>query len=302
MTLDEPTIHAQGQTMKGIMAQESDVIVYEPELRARQGFVRCWCLMALRIVESRELIGRLFRRDLLAASQQSALGIAWVFITPLIGIASWVFMSRAGVLSPGEITVPYPLFVLIGTTIWGVFMAFFVSASTSLASNGNLLLHIKFSHEALVAQQAAQALVSVAAHLTVLVLTFALYGVWPWWTSVLFPLSLVPVFFLGTGLGMFVAVFAVLVHDMTKVVGTLLGVLMFLTPVIYSPHVSDEWLQEVIWHNPMTYLVAGPRDLLLSGSMRQVQGYLISAAFAAVIFLLSWRLFFIAEQKVVEKV
>jgi lipopolysaccharide transport system permease protein len=101
---------------------------------------------------------------------------------------------------------------------------------------------------------------------------------------------------------MFVAVFAVLVHDMTKVVGTLLGVLMFLTPVIYSPHVSDEWLQEVIWHNPMTYLVAGPRDLLLSGSMRQVQGYLISAAFAAVIFLLSWRLFFIAEQKVVEKV
>ena len=101
---------------------------------------------------------------------------------------------------------------------------------------------------------------------------------------------------------MFVAIFAVLVDYVTKVVGTLFGLLMFVTPVIYSPNVSDQWLQEVIWHNPMTYLVAGPRDLLLSGSMEHARGYAVSAAMAIVMFLVSWRLFFIAEQKVVEKV
>ena len=181
-------------------------------------------------------------------------------------------------------------------------MAFFASASASLTSNGSLILHAKFSHEALVAQQAAQALVSVTANLAVLSVAFLLFGVRPHWTSLFFPLSLVPMLLLGTGLGMFVAIFAVLVHDVTKVVGTLFGLLMFVTPVIYSPNVSDQWLQEVIWHNPMTYLVAGPRDLLLSGSMEHARGYAVSAAMAVVMFVVSWRLFFIAEQKVVEKV
>jgi lipopolysaccharide transport system permease protein len=88
----------------------------------------------------------------------------------------------------------------------------------------------------------------------------------------------------------------------TKVVGTLLAVMMFVTPVIYSPNVSDALLQQVIWHNPMTYLVAGPRDLLLSGSMEHLRGYAASATMALGVFLLAWRLFFIAEQKVVEKV
>jgi lipopolysaccharide transport system permease protein len=284
------------------MPDEPELIVYEPEQRARLGVIRSWYLMASRLVQSWNLVGRLFRRDLLAASQHSALGLAWIFISPLVGIASWVFMSRAGVLSPGDITVPYPLFVLIGTTTWGVFMAFFASASASLTSNGSLILHAKFSHEALVAQQAAQALVSVTANLAVLSIAFLLCGVRPHWASLFFPLSLVPMLLLGTGLGMFVAIFAVLVHDVTKVVGTLLGLLMFVTPVIYSPNVSDQWLQELIWHNPMTYLVSAPRDLLLSGSMEHGRGYAVSATMAVVMFFLSWRLFFIAEQKVVEKV
>ena len=226
------------------MPDEPELIVYEPEQRARLGVIRSWYLMASRLVQSWNLVGRLFRRDLLAASQHSALGLAWIFISPLVGIASWVFMSRAGVLSPGDITVPYPLFVLIGTTTWGVFMAFFASASASLTSNGSLILHAKFSHEALVAQQAAQALVSVTANLAVLSIAFLLCGVRPHWASLFFPLSLVPMLLLGTGLGMFVAIFAVLVHDVTKVVGTLLGLLMFVTPVIYSPNVSDQWLEE----------------------------------------------------------
>ena len=291
-----------GDERRAPMPDEPEVMVYEPEQRARLGVLQCWCLMASRLVRSRELVGRLFRRDVLAATQHSVLGLAWIVISPLVGIASWVFMSRAGVLSPGDTGVPYPLFVLIGATTWGVFMAFFASAAASLTSNGSLILHARFSHEALVTQQAAQALVSVTANLVVLMLAFLLFGVWPHWGALLFPLSLVPMLLLGTGLGMCVAIFAVLVHDVTKVAMTLLGLLMFLTPVIYAPDVSDELLQQLIWHNPMTYLVAGPRDLLLAGSMGHAQGYAVSAAAAVGLFMLSWRLFFIAEQKVVEKV
>lgn len=276
-------------------------VVYEPDQRVKLGFVRCWIAMLTGIMQSRELIVQLFHRDILAGSKQSLLGIAWIWVSPLIGIASWLFLKQVGVLMPGRSDVPYPLFVLLGTTIWGMFMAVFASAASSLSANGNLILHASFSHQILVAQQVAQAGLSVAANLVLLAAAFAFFGVWPQWTVLLFPLSLVPLLLLGIGIGMIVSVFSILVRDMTKVITTLLGMLMFFTPVIYTPEAGNELLRQCIRLNPLTYLVGGARDLMVSGTIQDAHAYAVAVSFAVAVFLLSWRIFFISEQKVAEK-
>lgn len=275
--------------------------MYEPEQRIKLGFVRCWIEMITGIVQSRELIIQLFHRDMLAASKQSLLGIAWTWVSPLIGIASWLFLKHVGVLIPGKSDVPYPLFVLLGTTIWGVFMTVFASAASSLTANGNLIMHAKFSHQVLVAQQVSQASLSVAANILLLAAAFAFFGVSPQWTALFFPLTLVPLLLLGGGIGMIVSVLSVLVRDMTKVMTTLLGVLMFFTPVIYAPDAGNDVLHQLIRWNPLTYLIGGARDLLISGTIRDPQTYAGAVSFAMTVFLLSWRIFFISEQKVAEK-
>ncbi|MBS0167021.1 MAG: ABC transporter permease [Nitrospira sp.] len=287
--------------VKIIMPIGEEQTVYEPEYRVKLGFVRCWVAMVAGIAQSRELIVQLFYRDMLAASKQSLLGIAWTWVSPLIGIASWLFLNQVGVLMPGKSDVPYPLFVLLGTTIWGVFMAVFTSAASSLSANSNLIMHAHFSHQVLVAQQVAHASLSMVANLVLLAAAFTFFGVHPQWTALFFPLSLVPLLLLGVGIGMIVSVLSILVRDMTKVMTTLLGVLMFFTPVIYTPDVGNEVLQDLIWLNPLTYLVGGARDLMISGIIRDVQGYVVAVSFAVAVFLLSWRIFFISEQKVAEK-
>ena len=88
------------------------IVVYEPDQRARLGFVLSWKAMIENVVNSRELIWQLFKRDLLAGSKQSVLGILWIVISPLVGIVSWVLMNEAGVLHPGALDIPYPLYVL----------------------------------------------------------------------------------------------------------------------------------------------------------------------------------------------
>ena len=284
------------------MIHEVDqVIVYEPDQRIRKGFFSCWILMVVNVVRSRELIWQLFRRDFLAGSKQSFLGQLWVFISPLIGIVSWVLMNRAGVLHPGDLDIPYPLYVLFGTTIWGLFMGFYSAAALSLASAGNLIVQAKFTHEALVAQQMAQAVTAAVANVLLLALVWLIFGISFHPSALLFPLSLVPLFLLGTGIGMVVSVFAVIVRDMTKTVTTLLGLLMFVTPVVYASSVENAWLQRLIWWNPMTYLVGGARDLVLVGRIEHPTYYAGSVILAAVIFLAAWRFFFLSEQKVAER-
>ena len=131
------------------------IVIYEPDQRTGLGFVAGWKAMMDNVVNSRELIWQLFKRDLLAGSKQSMFGLLWIVLSPLLGIVSWVLMHEAGVLRPGALDVPYPLYVLFGTAIWGLFMAFYSAAASSLTSAGGLLVQAKFSHEALVAQQLA---------------------------------------------------------------------------------------------------------------------------------------------------
>lgn len=275
--------------------------MFEPDQRVRLGFVLGWRVMVGNVVSSRELIWQLFKRDFLAGSKQSVLGLLWILITPLVGIVSWVVMNAVGVLHPGEVGVPYPIYVLCGTTIWGMFMGFYSSAAASLTSAGGLLAQARFSHEALVAQQLAQAVIAALANLVLLAAVWMVGGLSVHSSALWFPVSVLPLVLLGTGIGLIVSVFAVVVHDITKAVTTLLGLLMFATPVIYASNVPHDWLQRVIWWNPLTYLVGGARDLLLEGRINHVSSYAGAVAFALGLFLLAWRLFFLSEQKVAER-
>ena len=69
-------------------------LIYEPNQRIRIGFFKSWIFMVMNILKSRELIWQLFKRDFFAGYKQSFLGIFWVFISPVIGILSWVFLKK----------------------------------------------------------------------------------------------------------------------------------------------------------------------------------------------------------------
>ena len=80
-----------------------------------------------------------------------------------------------------------------------------------------------------------------------------------------------------------------------------LGLILFITPVIYSSNISNPVLKSVVEWNPLTYLVGFPRDLILYGKILTPERYIGAAVFALCAFLVSWHLFYISEQRVIEK-
>jgi len=265
------------------------------------GFFRSWAFMLLNIIGSRELIWQLFKRDFLSGYKQSLFGVFWIFIAPIVGIVSWVFMNSTGILHPGEVGVPYPVYLLLGTTFWGLFIGFYLFTANSLSGSGSLILQVNFAHEALVAQQIAQAIANFSINLVMVSLVLLIYGFLPCWQTVFLPLTLVPIFFIGSGIGMVVSVISVVVHDINKMVTSALGFLMFLTPIIYAPGIQNPTIQFISKWNPLAYLIGGPRDIILYGRIDSPVGYAISSILALVIFLLSWRFFFLSEHKIAEK-
>jgi lipopolysaccharide transport system permease protein len=276
-------------------------IIYEAHSRRKMGFFAVWLLMAKNIGASRELIYQLFKRDFFAAYKKSFLGITWVFISPVIGIVSWVFMNAAGVLNPGSVGIPYPAYVLLSSSIWGLFMGFYGAGESTLGAGAGFIIQVKYPHEALLIKQTAQHLANFVIGFASNIIVLLAFGVIPHWKIVFFPLLILPLFFLGAGLGLVMSVVAVVAPEVKTVWNIFLGFLIYLTPVIYSPDFNNPILQKVIKWNPLTYLIGGVRDEIIYGRMNSPAGFALATGLALIVFMLSWRLFFISEDKVIEK-
>jgi lipopolysaccharide transport system permease protein len=284
--------------------EQKQLTWYRPNQRHDLGLVRTWGVMAGSVVRSRDLIWQLFRRDFVGAYKKSFLGLTWVFLAPLLGIVSWVFLKGTGMLRTGDLPggVSYVAYVLVGSTMWGLFMAFYNGARNTLSAGQGLVLQVNYPHEVLLFQQAARRLAEFTIALALNVVVLVVLGEVPSWRAVLLPLVLVPTFLLASAIGLVLSMFAIVAVDLTRLVNSAMGVLMLLTPIVYSSsNPRHPLVLQVNKWNPLTYLICSARDIVLFGRLYDAQGFAICTAGALAAFLISWRLFFVSEHQIVER-
>jgi lipopolysaccharide transport system permease protein len=275
--------------------------VYRPHLRHERGFFSTWKIMLMNIFQARELIWQLFKRDFFGSYRKSFIGVTWIVISPIVGILSWVFLQKTGMLKPGESGIPYPAYVLIGTSMWGLFMGFFNAAKDTLAAGQTLILQVNYPHESLLFMQTAQHLANFIVAFALNIIVLLLFGVVPSWKIVFFPLVILPLFFLAAAIGLVVSMVSVLSLDVDKVAQVILGLTLWITPIIYTESAGGDLVRTIIAWNPLTYLVCSARDIIIQGTLYQAAGYFICAFLSFLLFMVSWRLFYISEDKIIER-
>jgi len=180
-------------------------------------------------------------------------------------------------------------------------MGFYSSAAGTLGAGGGIIMQVKYPHEALLVQQTAQHLANFILSFITNIAVLLAFGVVPDWKIIIFPVMALPLFFLGAGIGLVVSVINVVSADLNRGFTFIMSILMFLTPVIYSSKVDNPILQKVMTWNPLTYLVGGLRDVIVYGRLDHLDRYLYATLLAFFVFMFAWRLFFISEEKVIEK-
>lgn len=250
--------------------------------------------------KSRELLWELFKRDIKGKYKQSLLGWFWIILSPLVAVATFFILNKSGVIRVGSIEAPYVLYGLIGITFWQVFSNGLNSVTVSITSAGSLIQKINFPNEVLVISSLGQTIPDLLVRLFLILILFFLYGRSPdfyFWIS---PLMMLPIFLLTLGLGFLTSMFNVVVRDVSNFIGSVMGLLLFLTPIMYVLPKSGV-LGKVSTYNPLFYLVVVPRDLILKSKTEYLQGYMVSSVIAVVIFLLGWFIFHISQKKLVER-
>lgn len=299
---DVQMVYPKFECIKGNMDfLRTNISVYEPDSRQKISFLKSLFVMVKNIISSRELIWQLFIRDFLASYKKSFLGIGWIILSPIFGIVSWVFMNYAGVLKPGNVGIPYPAYILLGTSLFGLFMGFYTYAAETLNVGQGFIMQVKYPHEALLAKQVFQQLANFLATFVVTLIVLFLFHVIPSWLIFFLPILVSPMLFLGSGIGLLVSVLGVVAIEIRRIVDIMMGTLIFFTPIIYRADSMHGIMLKVIKFNPLTYIIGEVRDAIVYGRIDHLDYFIWSSVGSFVFFLFAWRLFYVSEEKVIEK-
>ncbi|MCF8177629.1 MAG: ABC transporter permease [Sulfuritalea sp.] len=258
--------------------------------------------MLTELIDSRELIWRLFWRDFHARYRQSFLGVTWVILQPLFLVTVFVVMNQAGIFVAAGLELPYVPYALAGLTLWQIFSGGVSACSVALTDAGSMIGKVNFPRSALVFAAFGQAAAEFVIRVMLTALACTWYGLVPNGPGLAFAFfALVPLCLLALGLGFVLAIAAALFRDTVSAAALGLSGLLLLTPILY-PLRADSLLGAINVLNPVNYLINVPRDFALLGRSSDFVPFMFSSIFAFLVFAVGWRFFFVAQPHIAERV
>jgi lipopolysaccharide transport system permease protein len=212
--------------------------------------------------EFRELIYFLVIREIQGIYRQTALGMSWIFIRPIINsiLLTLVFGRLVGVPSDN---LPYVLFSLAAQIPWGYFSNAVTRTSRSLVDNTQVISKVYFPRMVLPLAASISGLVDMGAAFLVFFAAFAIYHM-PLRIEMLWlPLLVLVTVGFALSVGLWLATLSVKYRDVSFAITFLLQALMYASPVIYPASMVPAPLQFFYQLNPMTGVIEGFRWALL---------------------------------------
>lgn len=214
--------------------------------------------------EFRDLLNTLALRDVKLRYRQTAIGVLWVVLQPLIGAGLFTFIfGSVAKLSTGNDKVPYFVFSFAGLMVWNVFAQILQKSSDSMVGNAHLVSKIYFPRMILPLSTVYGVMLDFAVASILLVALLVMYGI-PVSVGLLFlPVALLMAVTMALGIGLWAASLNVTFRDVKYIIPVFVNFLMWGTPVAYAVSSLPEKAQAIISFNPMAGVVESFRWSIL---------------------------------------
>lgn len=200
-----------------------------------------------------ELIWQLAKTDFKIRYNGSVLGYLWALLKPLLIflILNFVFSNVFGKNIPN-----YSINLLTGIILWSYFAEATTVGMTALLSKANLITKVKISKTAIVFASTINSTITFLINIVILVVFFVGYHVFPSVLGVLlFLVFLIILYALVLGLTFLTAPLFVKYRDLNQIWEVLMTLGFYASPIIYPLSLIPENYHNLLWINPMSYII-----------------------------------------------
>ena len=247
------------------------------------------------LIGNRQLISNLVHREVIGRYRGSMLGVLWSLITPAFMLLIYtfvfgvVFKARWNVESDSKIE--FALVLYSGLLVFNIFSECITRAPSLILSNSNYVKKVIFPLEILPWVTLGGAIFNFIVGFLIWVVAYVVLVGIPPRTIMLVPIMLVPFSLFVMGLSWFLASVGVYLRDISQVIGLLVQVLMFATPIFYPLSALSEKIQAIIILNPLAIPVEMMRDMMYWGNVSNSQSWIILTTISIVFCLAGFACF-----------
>ncbi|MEO6065689.1 MAG: ABC transporter permease [Lysobacterales bacterium] len=185
-------------------------------------------------------------------------GAGWAVLQPLImlGVYSLLFVTVLRARLPESIGLGFVPFLAVGLWPWTAFAESLTQGTTAIQDNASLLSKVALPRAVLVLSRVAAAFALHALGFVLILVLLAALGHPLKWSGLPIALGLMCLLAIAAaGLALALAAIQVFVRDLAQIIGQVLTVGFFLTPIFYPREMLPERLRPVLDANPMTAFV-----------------------------------------------
>jgi lipopolysaccharide transport system permease protein len=214
----------------------------------------------------RELFLVLAWRDLSVRYRQTAIGVVWAVLRPLLTMAVLTVVFGRVAKLPSDGAVPYALLVFAGMLPWNLFATSLSDASNSLISNANLISKVYFPRLIVPSASLATGLADLLISLVLMFGLMVYYRFVPSWNLLALPLFTLLGVLATLGPGLWITALNVKYRDFRYVIPFVVQFGLYLSPVGFSSSVVPERWRLLYSLNPMVGVIDGFRWSILGDS------------------------------------
>ncbi len=239
----------------------------------------------------RELLWFLALRDIKVRYKQTALGVAWAILQPILTMVVFtIFFGRLGGFDQKTGGIPYPVFAFCALVPWQLFSYALTQSSNSVVAEQRLLTKVYFPRLIIPLAPTLSGLVDFAISFVLLLGLMLYYGVLPTPAVLLLPLFVVFALLAALAVALWLSALNAIYRDVRYTIPFLTQFWLFATPIAYPSTIVPAQWQWVYGLNPMVGVIEGFRWTLLG--MDQPPWPAMGASFLVVTVLLIGGLFY----------
>jgi lipopolysaccharide transport system permease protein len=225
----------------------------------------------------RELFAILAWRDISVRYKQTAIGVLWAMIRPLLTLIVFTVIFGRLAQLPSDGSAPYPIMVFAGMLPWFLFSSILSDASNSMSGSANLISKVYFPRLIIPSASAVVAIIDFLINLLMLAALMIWYAYPPTWRILLLPAFIGLAIIASLGPSLWITALNVKYRDFRFIIPFVVQFGLYVSPVGFSSSViPDQWR---FWYslNPVVSVIDGFRWCLLGGqSSLYIPGFLIS--------------------------
>jgi lipopolysaccharide transport system permease protein len=250
------------------------------------------------VIQYRHLIWVFALQEFKTQYIQTRLNFLWVVLRPLMVLALFTFIFDRLIKIPG-LQYPYPLFAFTGLLVWNNFSFLVNNGGNAIVNNQHLIKKIYFPRIILLLSKLLTSLIELGVSLILTILLMLVLR-YPFSTKIIF----VPIFvsisvLCGLAIAIWLNALNIKHRDLHQFVPTLIGFLIWLTPVFYPVTLIPQEYSFILYLNPISAAIQGCRWAILGDALPSLY-YLPMISFSFLVLILGLMIFIRSEGDLVD--